>query len=129
MTPKKILVVDDEHAIAQLIKLEMEPRGYTVEMAFSGEGALEKLKTFTPDVITIDVIMPDMTGFQLFELICADKKYRSIPVIFVTVIASEFQKKRVAEMGAYDMLPKPIDFDKLARVIDKMEDSFVRLHI
>ncbi len=129
MENKKILVIDDEHALAQLIKLELESRGYTAEMVFSGAAAIEKLKTYKPDLITLDVMMPDMTGFQVLELLTANEEYKKIPVIFVTVIASEIQKKRAKEMGAYDMIPKPIDFDKLVGLIEKMEDSFIRLHL
>jgi len=62
---KKILVIDDEPAIAQLIKINLEADGYEVDTALDGMEGIEKAKASPPDVITLDVLMPGMNGFQV----------------------------------------------------------------
>ena len=124
---KKIFVIDDEYAMAKLLKLELESRGYTVEFALSCNEAFEKLDKFFPELITLDIMMPEMNGFQVFELLTKDERYNKIPVVFVSVISTDINKKRAMEMGAVDAIPKPINFDKLIKIIEQCKDGFVRL--
>jgi len=112
MNFRRILIIDDEFHVAYLIKINLEAEGYEVVLALSGEEALEKAKASPPDLITLDVLMPEMDGFEVMEALKRDERLNSIPVIMISVI-NEIRKKRGMEMGATDYLLKPIDFDNL----------------
>jgi len=116
MNFRRILIIDDEFHVAYLIKINLEAEGYEVVLALSGEEALEKAKASPPDLITLDVLMPEMDGFEVMEALKRDERLNSIPVIMISVI-NEIRKKRGMEMGATDYLLKPIDFDNL---LDRM---------
>lgn len=115
---KRILVVDDEFAIAQLIKLNLEKQGFAVDTAFTGAEAIEKIRANKPDIITLDILMPEMNGFQVLELLKTDSQTKDIPVILVSII-SGLQKERGFRLGAVDFISKPIEFDKLFKSIEK----------
>ncbi len=117
---KKILVIDDEVAIAQLIRLYLEDRGYEVQTVLSGTEALSKIQEFKPDIITLDIMMPELNGFQLLELLKSKPETASIPVILVSVVEGP-QKERGFRLGAVDFVPKPIEPDELFDAISKVE--------
>ena len=112
MKLRKILIIDDEFHTGYLIKINLEAEGYEVFLALSGEEGLEKAKTSTPDLITLDVLMPAMDGFEVLQALKKDARVNSIPVIMISVI-NGIRKKRGIKMGASDYLLKPIDFDNL----------------
>jgi len=114
---RKILIIDDEFPVGYLIKINLEAEGYEAVLALSGEEGLEKAKASRPDLITLDVLMPEMDGFEVMEALKRDKGLNSIPVIMISVI-NEIRKKRGIEIGATDYLLKPIDFDNL---LDRMK--------
>ena len=116
MKRRKILIIDDEFPVGYLIKINLEAEGYEAILALSGEEALEKARASAPDLITLDVLMPEMDGFEVMEALKRDEELNSIPVIMISVI-DEIRKKRGIEMGAADYLSKPIDFDNL---LDRM---------
>ena len=113
---RKILVIDDDFPVGYLIKINLEAEGYETVLALSGEEGLEKAKTSPPDLITLDVLMPEMDGFKVLEALKRDEVLNSIPVIMISVV-NGIRKKRGLKMGAADYLLKPIDFDNL---LDKM---------
>jgi len=117
---RKILIIDDEFPVGYLIKINLEAEGYQTTLALSGEEGLEKAKTSPPDLITLDVLMPEMDGFQVLETLKTDERLNSIPVIMISVI-NEIRKKRGLKMGATDYLVKPIDFDNLLNRIRRLE--------
>jgi len=116
MKRRKILIIDDEFPVGYLIKINLEAEGYEAILALSGEEALEKARASAPDLITLDVLMPEMDGFEVLEALKRDEALNSIPVIMISVI-DEIRKKRGIQMGAVDYLFKPIDFDNL---LDRM---------
>jgi len=116
MKLKKILIVDDDFHVGYLIKINLEAEGYEVVLALSGEEALEKARASPPDLITLDVLMPEMDGFEVLGALKRDVALISIPVIMISVV-NEIRKKRGMEMGATDYILKPIDFDNL---LDRM---------
>ena len=120
MKLRKILIIDDEFPVGYLIKINLEAEGYQTTLALSGEEGLEKAKTSPPDLITLDVLMPEMDGFQVLETLKTDERLNSIPVIMISVI-NEIRKKRGLKMGATDYLVKPIDFDNLLNRIRRLE--------
>jgi len=116
MKLRKILVIDDDFPVGYLIKISLEAEGYKAVLALSGEEGLEKAKASPPDLITLDVLMPEMDGFEVMEALKRDEALNSIPVMMISVV-NEIRKKRGMEMGAADYLLKPIDFDNL---LDRM---------
>jgi len=120
MKLRKILIIDDEFPVGYLIKINLEAEGYQATLALSGEEALEKAKASPPDLITLDVLMPEMDGFQVLEALKRDEELNSIPVVMISVV-NEIRKRRGLEMGAADYLLKPIDFDNLLNRIRYLE--------
>ena len=120
MKRRKILIIDDEFPAGYLIKINLEAEGYEVVLALSGEEALEKARASPPDLITLDVLMPEMDGFEVMEAIKKDEALNSIPVMMISVV-NEIRKKRGIKMGAADYLLKPIDFDNLLNKIRSLE--------
>jgi len=109
---RKILIIDDDFHVAYLIKINLEAEGYETVLALGGEEALEKARSSRPDLITLDVLMPEIDGFEVLQALKRDKALKSIPVMMISVV-NEIRKKRGLQMGAADYLLKPIDFDNL----------------
>lgn len=117
MPVPKILVVDDQLINVQLLKRKLEREGLTVISAYSGQEALDAVATDRPDLILLDVMMPEMDGIEVCSRLQAREDTRSIPVIFITARNSKEGKIEGLAVGAVDYITKPIDLDEtLARV-------------
>lgn len=117
MLAPKILVVDDQPINVQLLKRKLERENITVVTAYSGQEALDQVAAEKPDLILLDVMMPDMDGIEVCQRLQAQESTRSIPVIFVTARSSKEGKLEGLGVGAVDYITKPIDLDEtLARV-------------
>ncbi len=117
MTPAKILVVDDQPVNVQLLKKKLEREGMTITTAESGQEALDLVHREPPDLILLDIMMPDMDGFEVCQRLQADSATRAIPVIFVTARGTKESKLEGLATGAVDYITKPVDLDEmLARV-------------
>lgn len=113
----KVLVVDDEPIMINIMAAALTEEGYRVEEAVDGAQALEKTREFRPDVILLDVVMPKLNGFEATERLKADPATSAIPVILVTGLGSIEDRVKGLEAGADDFLSKPFNFDELlARV-------------
>jgi CheY-like chemotaxis protein len=117
MAAPSILVVDDQPINVQLLKRKLEREGIQVAAAYNGLEALQAVKRAKPDLILLDVMMPDMDGIEVCQRLQADEQTRSIPIIFITARTSKEGKIEGLNMGAVDYITKPIDLDEtLARV-------------
>ena len=101
---KKILVVDDEKRIVSIIRRNLEVDGFDVVEAYNGAQAIDKFRTTLPDLVVLDVMMPDMDGFTVLETI---REISSTPVIMLTAKGEEEDRVRGLELGADDYVPKP----------------------
>jgi CheY-like chemotaxis protein len=110
---KRILVVDDEESIRLLFKDELEEEGYEVELAGGGEEALKKLRTSKPDLITLDLKMPDMGGLEVLERI--REKDKDLPVVICTAYGDYKQDLTTWASDAY--VVKSSDLTELKEVI------------
>jgi CheY-like chemotaxis protein len=119
---KKILVIDDEFAIAQLLQLHLEERNYDVEIALSGTEGVKKAAEFKPDIITLDIMMPEMNGFQVMEVLKNNPDTADIPIILISVVGGP-QMERGFRLGAVDFISKPIEEDLFLNVIEKVEKT------
>ena len=112
-----ILCVDDEEANLKLLEKILVPRGYAVVSAASGKDALLKIKSQTIDLVLLDIIMPEMDGFEVCRQIKEDQKLRNIPVIMITALTAKQDRIRGIEAGAEEFLSKPFDqTEVLARI-------------
>jgi PleD family two-component response regulator len=102
-----ILIVDDEMSIRRLMALLLKDFG-TIEMAGSGKEALEKVNTLKPDLIILDVQMPEMNGYEVCKTIKGNDKTSSIPVVFLTANSSNEDEEYGLEIGATDFIRKPV---------------------
>ena len=113
----KILVIDDQPINVQLLKRKLEREGLRVIAAFNGREGLELIQREKPDLILLDVMMPDMDGIEICQRLQADEGTRAIPVIFITARTTKESKLEGLGVGAVDYITKPIDLDEtLARV-------------
>ena len=101
---KKILVVDDEPQIINFITMNLEPENFRVVNARDGYEALEKVTRELPDLVILDVMMPDMDGFETLKRI---RELSSVPVIFLSVKGQEFDRVHGLDLGADDYVTKP----------------------
>lgn len=101
---KKILVVDDERGLVKIIRLNLEQDGFEVVEANNGTQAMEKLRTTLPDLILLDVMMPDIDGFTVLKMV---REIGNTPVIMLTAKGQEDDKVKGLELGADDYVTKP----------------------
>jgi len=101
---RRILVVDDEERIVRFIRLNLELDGFIVIEAFRGAQAIDKIRTGLPDLVLLDVMMPDMDGFEVLKLI---REISSLPVIMLTAKGEEDDRVHGLELGADDYITKP----------------------
>ena len=110
----KILVVDDDLNICELLKLYLENEGYAVFTANDGQEAVDKFKNKTPDLVLLDIMLPKMDGWQVCREI---RKVSSAPIIMLTAKGETFDKVLGLELGADDYVVKPFDAKEvMARV-------------
>ena len=107
----KILIVDDNATNIELIKKQLQGNHYNFEGRSNGHDALEKTRSWRPDLILLDLMMPGMSGYEVCRIIKSDKDLRFIPVIVITALSDLDDKLKAIDMGADDFLIKP--FNKL----------------
>ena len=116
--PGKVLVVDDSEPNRDLLSRRLRRQGHTVETASNGREALEKVAAGDFDVVLLDVMMPEMNGYQVLERLKSDPASRHIPVIMITAIDEMESIIRCIDMGAEDHLPKPFNATLLRARLD-----------
>jgi DNA-binding response OmpR family regulator len=114
---KKILIIDDLPENAFILQDRLEGEGYEVITAYNGKTGMEKAYATLPDLILLDVMMPDTTGFEVCRILVNDPKTKHIPIILVTAKANAEDTKEGLEAGAFDYIKKPFNrVELLARV-------------
>jgi DNA-binding response OmpR family regulator len=101
---RRILVIDDEERMVRFIRLNLEHDGFLVNDAFNGKQAIQRLRDATPDLILLDVMMPDLDGFEVLQMI---REISNVPVIMLTAKGEEDDRVRGLELGADDYVTKP----------------------
>ena len=114
---KKILVVDDNMDMVDLLKSILEIEGYDVIEAFNGKEALDKSKQQKPDYIILDIMMPVMDGWEACKKLKGCQKTLHIPIAILTARINPEDKKKAFQLGAEDYLTKPFDPDELLQRI------------
>ena len=124
MAKSRILIIDDDENICKIIKLYLEKEGFEPVMAFDGKSGLENFMIQPPELVLLDIMMPDMDGMQVIKEL---RKESNIPVIMLTAKGETFDKVLALELGADDYIVKPFDPKELVArikaVIRRSENS------
>lgn len=107
--PAKILIVDDEPFNVDTLEQELDDLGYTTVSAANGRQALAQVATEDPDLILLDIMMPEMDGFQVLSQLKAEPTWRDIPVIVISAMTDMSSVVKGIKLGAEDYLPKPFN--------------------
>ena len=116
MPAKKILVVDDEPEVRKLMEHFLTTKGYEVRLAENGRIGLAALAAFTPDLVLLDMHMPEMDGAETLRELA--RRSPSLPVIMVTVNEDVETTSRLLQLGAADYVPKPFNLEYLEQAIN-----------
>jgi len=117
---KQILVVDDSLSVRKALEIILRPLSYTVRMAESGEAALEALQSERVDLVIADVLMPGMTGFELCEHIKTDPSGANTPVVLISGIVSDEERRQAEAVGAISLVKKPFRAEDLLPVVQSV---------
>jgi phosphate regulon transcriptional regulator PhoB len=107
MTPKKIIVVDDEADLVELVSYNLKKEGFTIDSASNGEDALSKVRKKNYDLLILDLMLPGIQGMELCRILRNDPKTARLPIIMLTAKGEELDKVLGLEMGADDYITKP----------------------
>jgi len=122
---KRILVVDDEPDFCSIVQMNLEKEGFAVELAYSGVEGLEKVEANPPDAIVLDIMMPEMDGYEVCKKLKADEKYVDIPIILLTAVASHVTSTRYSHRDgmsteADDYIAKPASAEEITESIKRL---------
>ena len=122
---KKILIVDDEDDILHFLDLVLREKGYEVETATGGQEALTKAQLMRPDLVLLDIMMPQMDGWEVLKLLRVDEETATIPVAMLSARTEARDRVQGLQEGAIDYICKPFSPDELAarvrRVLETLE--------
>nr|HPM43716.1 response regulator [Candidatus Omnitrophota bacterium] len=104
---KKILVVDDESGMTATLKEIFQSRGYHVSVANDGEEAISKMRSTSPDLVILDIVMPKMSGLEVARILRSDKSFREIPIVMLTARTDIEDTKEGLALGAAAYVAKP----------------------
>ncbi len=119
---KKVLLVDDEAGFTTLMKMNLERDGYEVRVENSSPLAVSAAKAFQPDVILLDVVMPEMDGGDVKAKLDADPELTDTPVVMLTALvdSTELSDGAVADSAGSMVLPKPVEMELLHNVLNQV---------
>jgi DNA-binding response OmpR family regulator len=120
MPRKKILIVDDELSILVPLQFLLEKEGYAAKLAQSGKEAIEKISEIQPDLILLDIMLPDLDGYEIYEMIRQRSEWASIRIIFLTAKNREADMTKGLAMGADAYITKPFSNKELVRMISEL---------
>jgi len=113
MSPKKILVVDDEVDLVETVRFSLELEGFDVLVSYNGEDALNQARKESPDLIILDLMLPKLDGYKVCRLLKFDERYKHIPILMLTAKTQEKDKTLGMETGADEYITKPFEMDYL----------------
>lgn len=114
---KTVLVVEDKASLTQMLQFLFLSKGLSVQIAFNGKEALDKASSIVPNLILLDIMMPQMDGFEVLEKLKQDPATSNIPVIMLTARKSREDMQRARDLGAVEYITKPF---KAVEVVDKV---------
>src|SRR4030067_351656 len=123
--PKKILIVDDDPDLVEAVTMILESKKYNVAAAYGGLEGLEKARTEKPDLIVLDVMMPDKDGYAVCKEMKADPKLSKIPILLLTAVVSKIPTTHYTQQAglateADDYIDKPVEPEVLVKRIETL---------
>ena len=109
----RVLIVEDEKALAEILEYNFKKEGYAVDTASDGETALDKIIFKAPDLVILDWMLPKLSGIELCKKVRSNKKIKNIPIIMLTARGEEEDRLKGLEMGADDYVTKPFSINEL----------------
>ena len=109
----RVLIVEDEKALAEILEYNFKKEGYAVDTASDGEIALDKIIFKAPDLVILDWMLPKLSGIELCKKVRSNKKIKNIPIIMLTARGEEEDRLKGLEMGADDYVTKPFSINEL----------------
>ncbi len=119
----KVMVIDDEMDIVKLIKISLEMANFEVIEAYSGKQALEKVQQGVPDIFLLDIMMPEMDGYEVCRRLRAQEATRQVPIVMLTAKGLKGDAEQGLKVGADDYILKPFDPYELGEQIHEILDS------
>ncbi len=119
MARPNILIVDDDYSFAEFAKMLLEKSGFRASVALTGERALEMASSAGPDLILMDINMPQMSGIEAISRLKSNPRTHEIPIVVCSISHSPSELRKAYESGAVDFLPKPVKRDRLKIAVDK----------
>ncbi|HUH06620.1 MAG TPA: response regulator [Egibacteraceae bacterium] len=116
----RVMAVDDDHVIRGLLEVNLEMEGHDVVTAVDGRDALEKVRVNPPDLLLLDVMMPNMNGWQVAEALKADPSTRDIPIVFLSARAMDTDLRKGEELGVSAYVTKPFDPIDLMELVSRL---------
>jgi CheY-like chemotaxis protein len=126
MTGKRLLVVDDNRLVLEVVADFFAPHGWEVARAEDGAAALVLLESFRPDAIVADILMPNLDGWGLYDAVRARPDLAEVPYVFLTVDADLPQRLRALHQGADDFIPKPFEVEELHARVERLIERRAR---
>ena len=118
--PSKILIADDNVPNVELLDAYLSGRDYEIDTAGDGAETLEKVKSFAPDLILLDIMMPKLSGFEVCETLKSDPHTQGIMILMVTALSELGDIERAVNAGCDDYLSKPVNKYELLKRVDNM---------
>ncbi|MDO9109090.1 MAG: response regulator [Desulfatirhabdiaceae bacterium] len=122
---KRILIVDDEPDFSMIVQTYLEKEGFATELAYNGLEGFEKIKANPPDAIVLDVMMPEMDGYELCAALKKDPAYANIPIVLLTAVADRVTSTKYSHYDgmsteADDYLPKPASAEDITQSVKRL---------
>lgn len=116
----RVLAVDDDPVILRLLQVNLAMEGYEIALAADGEEALRRARSFRPDLVLLDVMMPKKDGWQVCAELRADPELRDVPIVFLSARAQDADLRRGTELGADAYVTKPFDPLDLLELVEEL---------
>jgi len=120
MMPSKILIADDNVPNVELLEAYLAGHDYEIDTAGDGAETLEKVRTFAPDLILLDIMMPKLSGFEVCEKLKSNPQTKDIMILMVTALSELGDIERAVNAGCDDYLSKPVNKFELLKRVDNM---------
>ena len=117
MSEKKIMVIDDEPAVHRLLQIILEVEGYRITGLGSNESTRDSVTAGKPDLVILDIMMPELNGFDVLRMLKSDEETRDIPVVVLTACNRRQEREKALRLGAASYLTKPFQPAELVKVI------------
>ncbi|MBI4163870.1 MAG: response regulator [Candidatus Aenigmarchaeota archaeon] len=117
---KKILSIDDNREIADFLRPKFEEAGYDFDAAYNGPEGLARMKSYKPDLVLLDIMMPIIDGFEVLKRAKADDEIKGIPIVMLTAKHQRVDVLRALQLGAKDYLVKPMNIPRILEKVGKV---------